>query len=163
MAIWLLFCAGAGLVLALVIDQIFSSGRVGKLTMAFTALLFVHVIFVETLFDAHARNTRLSKLFSNLVWSTGYIFILISLYAAIFDEFGVSQGGQAVVGNFGVALFFSVVTWTTVGYGDITVTEPVSQFFAACEALNGYLIMAVFIASLIQTFQRMARLGDGGV
>jgi hypothetical protein len=42
-------------------------------------------------------------------------------------------------------LYFSIVTWTTLGYGDVTPTGA-SRMIAASEALVGYLFMAAFIA-----------------
>jgi hypothetical protein len=41
-------------------------------------------------------------------------------------------------------LYFSIVTWTTVGYGDIK-PSPDSRMFAASEALLGYLTMGLYL------------------
>src|SRR5262249_61780016 len=56
---------------------------------------------------------------------------------------GGSPGGEA-----GACLYFAVVTWTTVGYGDYVPT-PAARPYAALEALIGYLFMAFFIPTLI--------------
>ena len=53
-----------------------------------------------------------------------------------------------------VCLYFSVVTWTTVGYGDVTPANPLARAFAAAEAFNGYIVMAIFIAALVASFQK---------
>jgi hypothetical protein len=45
-------------------------------------------------------------------------------------------------------LYFSIITWTTVGYGDLVPT-PASRPFAAAEALFGYLYMAVYIGYML--------------
>ena len=44
-------------------------------------------------------------------------------------------------------IYFSVITWTTVGYGDITPSES-SRLIAALEALSGYIFMGLFIGIL---------------
>lgn len=41
------------------------------------------------------------------------------------------------------AMYWAVVTMTTVGYGDIAPSTPVGQFFAALLMISGYAILAV--------------------
>jgi voltage-gated potassium channel Kch len=45
-------------------------------------------------------------------------------------------------------LYFSIITWTTVGYGDLVPTKA-SRIFAATEALFGYIYMAVYIGYML--------------
>lgn len=54
---------------------------------------------------------------------------------------------------FGYALYFSVVTFTTLGYGDFT---PVgwSRPFAALEAFNGAFMIALFILAFVKKMTR---------
>ena len=51
--------------------------------------------------------------------------------------------------SFGAALYFSVITFTSVGYGDL-VPVPALRGQAAGEAIVGYLFMAAFAALLIR-------------
>lgn len=44
---------------------------------------------------------------------------------------------------------FSLVTLTTVGYGDITPVHPMARSLAALEALTGQLFPAILIARLV--------------
>ena len=55
--------------------------------------------------------------------------------------------------TFGYALYFSVVTFTTLGYGDFT---PVgwSRPFAAVEAFNGAFMIALFILGFVKKMTR---------
>ncbi|HEY7534991.1 MAG TPA: potassium channel family protein, partial [Thermodesulfobacteriota bacterium] len=46
-------------------------------------------------------------------------------------------------------LYFSFVTLTTVGYGDITAVHPVSRSLAMLEGLIGQLFPAILIARLV--------------
>jgi hypothetical protein len=46
-----------------------------------------------------------------------------------------------------VCLYFSITTWTTVGYGDFRPTEAF-RLIAASEAIVGYVFMALLIAAL---------------
>jgi voltage-gated potassium channel Kch len=45
--------------------------------------------------------------------------------------------------------YFSLVTLTTVGYGDITPVHPMARSLAALEALTGQLFPAILIARLV--------------
>lgn len=46
-------------------------------------------------------------------------------------------------------LYFSFVTLTTVGYGDITAVHPVARSLAMLEALTGQLFIAITLARLV--------------
>ena len=46
-------------------------------------------------------------------------------------------------------LYFSFITLSTVGYGDITPVSKVARMLAAMEAITGLLYVAVLIARLV--------------
>lgn len=46
-------------------------------------------------------------------------------------------------------LYFTVVSLTTVGYGDITPVHPVARSLAVLEALTGQLYPAILLARLV--------------
>jgi len=47
------------------------------------------------------------------------------------------------------ALYFSYVTLTTLGYGDITPVQPLARYFAYMQAVTGQFYTAILVASLI--------------
>jgi voltage-gated potassium channel len=51
--------------------------------------------------------------------------------------------------NFGIANYFSYVTLSTLGYGDISPAIPVTRTLAFLEAITGTFYMAVVVASMI--------------
>jgi hypothetical protein len=55
-------------------------------------------------------------------------------------------------------IYFSIVTWTTVGYGDLSPCEQ-SRPVAAAEAIVGYLVMALLIAALVEGIQKISSQG----
>ena len=69
------------------------------------------------------------------------------------------QGGQAIVRVVGgssdhatTLLFFSFVTITTLGYGDVTPRGELAQMLAAAEAVIGQLYLTIFVARLIASY-----------
>ena len=51
----------------------------------------------------------------------------------------------SISGNFWNCLYFSVITFTTLGYGDFQPLEGWSRFFAGSEAFIGAFMMALFV------------------
>ena len=56
--------------------------------------------------------------------------------------------------NFGDTAYFSYVTMTTLGYGDITPIVPMTRTLAYLQAVAGTFYMAVVVASLVGAFAR---------
>ena len=95
------------------------------------------------------------------VWGAlcGYLLaaaLWANVYAAIYvlvpDSFAISPGLQELTeGKRQTALFnyFSVVTLTTMGYGDITPTRPPATAIAMLEAIFGQFYIAVVVAQLV--------------
>lgn len=54
--------------------------------------------------------------------------------------------------NFNAAAYYSFVTMTSLGYGDITPTVPVTRTLAYLQAITGTFYMAVVVASLVATY-----------
>jgi hypothetical protein len=48
-----------------------------------------------------------------------------------------------------MSLYFSFATLTTLGYGDIVPTSPISRMLASMEAITGQLYLAVLVARLV--------------
>jgi hypothetical protein len=46
-------------------------------------------------------------------------------------------------------LYYSMVTLTTLGYGDITPLNPIARMFAALESFIGQLYVAILVARLV--------------
>jgi Ion channel len=61
--------------------------------------------------------------------------------------------------NLSEAVYFSVVTWTTVGYGDLAPCGR-TRLVANVEALVGYLVMALLIAALVEGTQKVRQSGE---
>lgn len=76
----------------------------------------------------------------------------VFLFALVYAELGIISSSGAPVSEMDY-LYFSIVTFTTLGYGDFQPTEA-ARLFAAVEALLGYVILGVFVSVLIIMNQR---------
>lgn len=63
------------------------------------------------------------------------------------------SSGDVISLEDGSVLYFSLVTLTTLGYGDITPQGPWPRMLAALEAVAGTLYLTVFIASLVSNLR----------
>jgi voltage-gated potassium channel Kch len=79
-----------------------------------------------------------------LIWALLYLFIA----QTIPDAF---NGLEQLVwyDNFADVAYFSFVTLTTLGYGDISPVIPIARFLVYMEAIVGVFYMAILVASLI--------------
>ena len=79
-----------------------------------------------------------------LIWALLYLFIA----QTIPDAF---NGLEQLIwyDNFADVAYFSFVTLTTLGYGDISPIIPIARFLVYMEAIVGVFYMAILVASLI--------------
>lgn len=95
----------------------------------------------------HGRRSRLLAI----------IFVVIGLFAVISVEVWLWAGLYlwiGVLGNLETALYFSTVTFSTVGYGDI-VAGQTWRLLAALEGINGFLMIGWSTAYLVAAGTRI--------
>jgi hypothetical protein len=79
-----------------------------------------------------------------LIWTVIYLFLLqINTHAFSGIEAATWQE------NFSTVAYYSFVTLTTLGYGDILPKSHLAEFFAYLEAIIGVFYMAIIVATLI--------------
>lgn len=62
---------------------------------------------------------------------------------------------SSVSGSFGRMFYFSAVTITTLGYGDIVPITDTTRWFVACESILGILLVGLFLNSLSHEYADM--------
>ncbi len=78
----------------------------------------------------------------------GTMLLSITSFGFLYSTLGLI-GPDDVTNKIDSSIYFSVVTWTTLGYGDFRPSEA-ARFWAASEAMLGYIQMGLFVALLIQ-------------
>ncbi|MCF6227460.1 MAG: potassium channel family protein [Planctomycetes bacterium] len=76
------------------------------------------------------------------------VYLLISFLAP--ESFNHAGGGAF---NWADAMYFSLVTLTTLGYGDIQPVSSVARMVAALEAVFGVLYLAMLVSMFISEFK----------
>lgn len=120
---------------------------------------YTQLLYYEVL---HAQDKPLNKIF---VWLTGgflkpFRFVLAAILILLFFaglymlpifEFNSSQNGLAHSLAFGEAIYFSGITFTTIGYGDIS-PIGLARLLAILEGICGISIMSSFLVSLVKKY-----------
>jgi Ion channel len=86
-----------------------------------------------------------------LMWAMAYWLVDQMTPGGAFS-FNTNEGPRSMKGFTG--FYFSFITLTTVGYGDITPVSRTARWLAAMEAMTGSLYVAVLIARLVSLYSR---------
>jgi Ion channel len=120
-------------------------------TLAFASLVAIGLMALVVLGQAFRRGAvnvhRIqgavaAYLLLGLAWASAY-----ELVAALAP--GAFTGAQALAHDPQGWIYFSFVTLTTVGYGDVTPVHPAARSLAMMEALTGQLYPAILLARLV--------------
>ncbi len=122
-------------------------------------LVVMLVFFMAAAIMASTRVLLVGEVDGNKIVGAVAIYLLIGLIWATFYLIILEFSPTAFNGmehfawedNFSKATYFSYVTLTTLGYGDISPAEPLSRVLVYLEAMVGTFYMAVVIASLISS------------
>jgi hypothetical protein len=88
---------------------------------------------------------------------------MVAIQPGCLEEAGVAIGRSALDSSAHSAkiLYYSFVTLTTLGYGDITPVSELAQMMAVAEAVIGQLYIAIFIARLVALYVASDRARGG--
>ena len=85
-----------------------------------------------------------------LMWTMAY-WLVDQLTPGGAFSFNTNAGRRSMSGF--NAFYFSFITLSTVGYGDITPVSRIARWLAAMEAMTGLLYVAVLIARLVALYR----------
>ncbi|PYL60471.1 MAG: hypothetical protein DMF31_04465 [Verrucomicrobia bacterium] len=84
-----------------------------------------------------------------LIWTLAY-WLVDRLTPGGAFSFNTNTGEHSINGFTG--FYFSFITLSTAGYGDITPVSKIARWLAAMEAMTGLLYVAVLIARLVSLY-----------
>lgn len=101
----------------------------------------------------HGHRSRMLAMNTVVIGVFAVLTAEVWLWAASFTLIGV-------VDDFETALYFSTITFSTVGYGDV-VPHPEWRMLAALEGVNGFLLIGWSTAYLIAAGMRVGPFKSG--
>jgi hypothetical protein len=130
--------------------------------LAVAASLIAATVAIQALFmstglhqfrSAEDRKASLLKCWPTAVTILWVLFLLVPIVVDVFQWTAVYRLLDALP-TFEESIYFSTVTFTTVGYGDI-VLNPEFRLLATFEAVNGWIIFGWTTALLMIVIQRL--------
>ena len=153
------FRIGIGLaIIALILSIVnyFASSKiifVVGLTVSLSFLLLsIYLAVRDILFSGKITSNKIIGslciyLLIGIIWGLIYIFIAL-LFTKPFN--GITQASEyAQMWDY---FYYSFVTLTTLGYGDITPSMPITRSLAYLEAICGQFYLAILVASLVGAY-----------
>jgi voltage-gated potassium channel len=118
----------------------------------FIALLIMLLICLYFLFEFIITIPKTEESLQNIFTGSGFLLTLIittyaNLYMQIYQIKGEKSfkfSGKKLSGD--DFLYYSITTFTTTGFGDITSIGVISNMIAASEMLIGFIISTLFMA-----------------
>lgn len=86
----------------------------------------------------------------------GTLWSMLFGFAEFFLPSAFDYGGSRPQDAAAQFLYYSFVTLTTLGYGDVTPVHPIVRTLSYLEAVIGQLYLAVLVASLVGRYGRLA-------
>jgi len=125
------------------------------LTSALVLTAFVVAHLLRFILRASSVNVEVlcasisAYLMLGLMWTMAY-WLVDQLTPGGAFSFNTNTGTPSMNGFTG--FYFSFITLSTVGYGDITPVSKIARWLAAMEAMTGLLYVAVLIARLVSLY-----------
>jgi Ion channel len=128
---------------------------------ALTTVLLLAVLFAIV----HRLSTHLIIAWPTILGALCIYLVFGMVFASAYAFAGHLQDGALFVDQQGFTsadtLYFSIVTLTTAGYGDLTMRADVTRMMSAMEALLGQIYLITAVALLIGNFGRARRPRQG--
>jgi hypothetical protein len=138
--------------------HVFIGGQAAHIISAAAAILFFSLqTWILSLRIFAAGSVNIYRIYGaiavylilGIVWANAYVIVYLVQPAA----FQFAPGAQAFEPPISEMVYFSFVTLTTIGYGDIVAVHPMARSLVILEGLVGQLYPAILLARLVTQFQ----------
>lgn len=149
---WVAYIIIAAFILLTISDKFFSHQSSVYFILLTLLIFFIRsfitagkqVLFVGGIDENKIIGSLVLYILLGLIWTVIYL-LLLTIDPQAFS--GIEPGTWQQI--FSRAAYYSFVTLTTLGYGDILPTNHVAEFFVYMEAIIGVFYMAIIVSSLI--------------
>src|SRR5208283_446565 len=116
--------------------------------------LFSYLKSARSVIDAHLYTAVSIYLVLGMQW--------FALYSAIdvFFPGSILHNGATLTDRHSELLYFSLVTLSTIGYGDVVPVYGEVRMLAALEGVTGVLYIAITVALLVSSYKQQGASGD---
>lgn len=129
---------------------------IGFVVIAVTVVVHAFAMDVILRKTKWLEKTALHK--QRTIWKAATLAIVVlAVCGALIAEIWIWAGLYLALGaldNLETALYFSTATFTTVGYGDVVLSEEM-RMFSAVESLNGFLLFGWSAAFIFEVVTRI--------
>lgn len=138
--------------------------RVAGHLLSLTLLSFTTLVMLNSLIQAEevSGDTIVGGICVYLLF--GLCFAMVFIVTFELQPGAFLSGGEAIIrspsdtsAHATELLYFSFVTLTTLGFGDITPVGDIPRMFAVSEAIVGQLYLTIFVARLVGMYVGRAR------
>jgi len=149
---WSIYLVITIFIVLTVLEKVFPHHFYVYIILATLLLFFIGAFaaaFKQVLFEGDIDGNKIIGsltlyLLLGLIWAMIYLIILTMDHQAFS---GIEAGSWQQI--FSRVAYYSYVTLTTLGYGDILPTNHIAEFFVSMEAIFGVFYMAIIVSSLI--------------
>ena len=149
---WTAYSIIAFFILLTILAKLFSH----QVTVYFILLLLL-IFFIRVFIIAAKQVLFVGDIDANKIIGSLTLYILLGLIWAVIYLLILAMDPQAFSGieatnwqqGFSRVAYYSFVTLTTLGYGDILPTNHIAEFFVYMEAIIGVFYMAIIVSSLL--------------
>jgi hypothetical protein len=129
-------------------DLVSVNALMGILFSALLMMVILMQVFREGPVNAHRiAGSVAAYLLIGLIWGAAYLIIAEQITNAfVWPAYMTTTDAHVLQARL---FYFSFITLTSVGYGDIVPVHPVAQTLAMLEALIGQLFLAILLARLV--------------
>jgi len=134
------------------IDMFFANHNLMVVAYSFGTILYFYIVVLLV------RNLLSQRVITaNLIYCAISIYLLIGImWAGIYVVLdGISPGSFSGLSETTDLLYFSFVTLTTVGYGDVSPLSILAKRLAIFEAAMGGIYMAIIIAMIVGRYMSL--------
>lgn len=110
-------------------------------------IVLLNIFALISSFSVLITGLNLSRSFFGgvIIFFLVYLVTTLCAYANMYSHYGLDSG-TSIDHSFGSGLYFSVTTFTTLGYGDLKPTPGICRFLTSCEALSGMFSMGILLS-----------------
>ena len=150
--IWAVYALVVSFVILTALGKMFDHQMNVYLTLIILLMFFIgsfstaakQVLLVGDIDGTKIIGSLSLSILLGLIWAVIYL-LLLAMDPTAFSGIETTNWQQ----SFARVAYYSFVTLTTLGYGDILPTNHVAEFFVYLEAIIGVFYMAIIVSSLI--------------